>query len=206
MSELRRASAELAARCGVMAKLVEQAGPCRLPRRPATDRFASLVRAIVSQQLQGQAARAIHARVVAALDGDVSPASVLRRRPATLREAGLSAAKEAAVRDLARKVSDGSLPLAALPRLPEAKIVEHLVQVRGIGPWTAEMFMIFHLRRLDVWPVSDYGVRRGYALAYSLRELPAQKDLEKLGEPFRPFRSVAAWYCWRATELLPRAG
>lgn len=197
---LKRAAATLAANCGVMARLVTAVGPPRLRSTGSFTHFGALVHSIVYQQLQGKAAAAIHARLVAVL-GEVTPPAVLRRRPPTLRAAGLSAAKEASIRDLARKVVDGTVTLDHLPRMTDARIVEQLVQVRGIGPWTAEMFLIFQLRRFDVWPVLDYGVRKGYAFAYGLPELPTSKELAALGERFRPFRSVAAWYCWRATEL-----
>jgi 3-methyladenine DNA glycosylase/8-oxoguanine DNA glycosylase len=118
-----------------------------------------------------------------------------------LRGAGLSAAKALSVRDLAEKAVDGTVPLDRLSRLKDDDLIERLVVVRGIGRWTAEMFLIFQLRRLDVWPVDDLGVRKGYARAYGLREMPAPKELLALGEPFRPYRSIAAWYCWRAVDV-----
>lgn len=200
-TSLKQATLALTRKDPVMARLVAKAGPCKLPPRGARTHFGALVRSIVFQQLQGKAAAAIHARLVDALGGDVSPTAVLRRRTTTLRKAGLSGSKEASIRDLATKVRDGAVELDRLPRLRDQKIVEQLVQVRGIGPWTVDMFLIFQLRRLDVWPVLDYGVRRGYGLAYGLAEMPTQREIEPLGERFRPFRSLAAWYCWRATEI-----
>jgi len=113
---------------------------------------------------------------------------------------GLSRSKVAAIRDLAAKIVDGSVRLQRIGRLSDEDIITALSTVRGIGRWTAEMFLIFQLRRLDVWPIGDYGVRKGYALAYGLKTLPTPKELDPLGERFRPYRTVAAWYCWRAVS------
>src|SRR5206468_1286737 len=120
-----------------------------------------------------------------------------------LRGAGLSNAKALSLLDLAMKVADGSVRLERIGRRSDEAIVAELVQVRGIGPWTAEMFLIFTLQRLDVWPAGDYGVRVGYARAYELPELPSAKELVALGDPFRPYRTIAAWYCWRAAGAAP---
>ena len=122
------------------------------------------------------------------------------------RSAGLSAAKTASIRDLAAKTVDGTVPLEGLEAYSDDEIVERLSKVRGIGPWTAEMFLIFQLRRPDVWPVDDFGVRKGYAIAHELSTLPKPKELAALGELYRPYRSIAAWYCWRANDtVLPTA-
>lgn len=137
---------------------------------------------------------------MALFNGDLSPKTVLGVRPKKLRAVGLSGNKAASIRDLAAKVADGTVPLDRINRLSNEEIITRLSVVRGIGPWTAEMFLIFQLRRLDVWPVSDYGVRKGYALAYGLRELPTPKQLNVEGERFRPYRTVAAWYCWQAVH------
>ena len=191
----------LAGRDPVIARLVGAAGPPRF-RRPADSHFASLVRAVVYQQLAGRAAAAIHGRLVAALGGEVEPEVVLALAPDSLRGAGLSANKAASLRDLAAKVLDGTVVLSprGLAREDDDEIVTRLSAVRGIGRWTAEMFLMVQLRRPDVWPTGDLGVRRGYGLAWEV-PMPTPKALEALGEPFRPYRSVAAWYCWRATEL-----
>ncbi len=117
-----------------------------------------------------------------------------------LRGAGLSAAKLASMRDLAAKSLDGTVALRGLHRRPDDEVIERLVQVRGIGEWTAQMFLMFHLHRLDVWPVGDLGVRHGYARAFRLREPPTAKQLGPLGEAYRPYRSVAAWYMWRVMD------
>ncbi len=184
-----------------MARLRELHGPCRLGARPrASERFASLARAIAYQQLAGAAASAIWSRAVVAVGGECSPESILGAGEATLRSAGLSGAKTAALMDLAGRELAGSLGLGRIGRLSDEAIVDRLVQVRGIGPWTAQMFLMFTLHRLDVWPVGDLGVRRGYSLAFGLADMPAPAELEVAGERFRPYRSIAAWYCWRACE------
>ena len=193
------AAAGLARRDKVMARLMKRTGPFRLPR-PTTDHFAALAESILYQQLAGAAARAIHQRFVALFDGALSPEAILAVPPQRLRSAGLSGNKVASIRDLAAKVADGTVPLHRIGRLSDEEVIARLTVVRGIGPWTAEMFLIFQLRRLDVWPVADYGVRKGYALAYGLRALPRPKRLQVEGERFRPYRTVAAWYCWRAVH------
>jgi DNA-3-methyladenine glycosylase II len=191
----------LAAREPVIARLAEEAGPPKL-RRPMESHFAALVRAIVYQQLAGPAASAIHGRLVAALGGDVSPAPLMALPDSALRAAGLSANKVASLRDLATKVLDTTVVLSprGLSRESDDEVVARLSTVRGIGRWTAEMFLMFQLRRLDVWPTGDLGVRRGYGLAWDV-PMPTEKELDPLGDPYRPYRSVVAWYCWRAAEI-----
>ena len=191
----------LAERDPVIARLVAEAGPPRLSR-PTETHFGTLVRAIVYQQLAGRAAAAIHGRLIAALGGEVRPEPLLALSDEQMRAVGLSRNKMASLRDLAAKVLDGTVVLSprGLARESDDEIVARLSAVRGIGPWTAEMFLLFQLRRLDVWPVGDLGVRRGYGLAWQVPE-PTARELKPLGEPFRPYRSVAAWYCWRAAEL-----
>lgn len=182
-----------------MAGLLKRTARFHLPR-PSSSHFAALAESILYQQLAGAAARAIHGRFVALFDGDLSPAAVLTVPSRKLRAAGLSGSKVAAVRDLAARVLDGTVPLHGIGRLDDEEVITRLSVVRGIGRWTAEMFLIFQLRRLDVWPVGDYGVRTGYALAYGLRKLPTPQRLEAEGERFRPYRTVAAWYCWQAVH------
>jgi DNA-3-methyladenine glycosylase II len=191
----------LAERDPVIARLLDQTGPPKLAR-PTESHFATLVRAVVYQQLAGRAAAAIHGRLIAALDGDVRPETLITLSDESLRAVGLSRNKMASLRDLATKVLDGTVVLSprGLSRETDDEIVARLSAVRGIGPWTAEMFLLFQLRRLDVWPVGDLGVRRGYGLAWQV-PTPTARELQPLGEVFRPYRSVAAWYCWRAAEL-----
>ncbi len=202
------ATAEGARRDPALAAVIERAGPARLRTKDPDGPFGALVRAIVYQQLSGRSAAAIYGRLEELLGGDVSPERIVAEPMESLRRAGLSAAKAASVSDLAAKVADGTVPLGDVARLSDDELVERLVVVRGIGRWTAEMFLIFQLRRLDVWPVDDLGVRKGYARAYGLPAPPAPAVLAELGEPFRPYRSVAAWYCWRAAEMteLPGGG
>jgi DNA-3-methyladenine glycosylase II len=176
---------------------VAHIGPPRL-RRITDPPFCYLARAIVYQQLAGRAAATIHGRFVEVLGGSVTPAAVKRASDEALRGAGLSRGKLAAIRDLADKAR--SLRLNRLPELPDDAVLERLSTVRGIGPWTAQMYLIFALRRPDVWPVGDLGVRAGYARVHGLAEVPGQKEMPALGEAYRPWRSAAAWYCWRVLE------
>jgi DNA-3-methyladenine glycosylase II len=192
---------QLAARDKVLASLVERYSPP--PRRrpvPSSRRFAALAEIILYQQLAGKAAATIHGRFEQALGGSVTPAAVLAVSPEDLASAGLSRAKAASIRDLADKVCSGEISLDRIGRLSDDAVVAHLTRVRGIGPWTADMFLLDTLGRLDVWPVGDYGVRAGFASAWGLAGIPDPKDLVVLGEPFRPYRSLVAWYCWRVLD------
>ena len=184
----------------VMKAFMKRAGPCEI--RPGQgDYFAALTRSILYQQLAGKAAAAIHARFVTAIGGKVTPKAVLAVAPETLRGAGLSGAKTAAVRDLATKATDGTVPLKGMELYDDEEIISRLISVRGIGRWTAEMFLLFELRRPDVWPVDDLGVRHGYRLIYDLPEMLNPRDFRAEGDRFRPYRSVVAWYCWEAVHI-----
>jgi DNA-3-methyladenine glycosylase II len=175
-------------------------------RPDAGSAFESLLSAIVFQQLAGAAARAIHARLVAVLGGaPVAPEAVLAANPEAMRAAGLSANKLAAIIDLAAKFVDGTVPTEDLDDLSDDEIVARLVTVRGVGRWTAEMFLLVQLHRPDVWPVDDLGVRNGWARIHHLAAPPTPKALQVLGEALRPYRSTAAWYCWRAAAPAPIA-
>jgi DNA-3-methyladenine glycosylase II len=193
--------ASLVVRDRVLASLVERHGPPPT-RRPArvSRRFAELAQTIVYQQLAGNAAATIHGRFELALGGTVTPVGVLDASPELLASCGLSGAKAASIRDLADKVVSGEVLLQRIGRLSDDAVVEHLTQVRGIGPWTAQMFLLGTLGRLDVWPTGDYGVRAGFARAWGLPEIPTPKELMALGEPFSPYRSLVAWYCWRVVD------
>jgi DNA-3-methyladenine glycosylase II len=195
------AAESFASRDPVLAGLIASAGPIRIARRGGSH-FAGLVEAIVYQQLAGAAAAAIHRRLVAALNDDVQPEALLTLSDETLRAVGLSANKARSLRDLAAKVLDGTVVLSprGLSRQSDEEVIARLSTVRGIGPWTAQMFLIFRLRRLDVWPTGDFGVRQGYGLAWKV-PMPTARELEPLGDPYRPYRTVLAWYCWRAVEL-----
>lgn len=197
------ASEELAARDPALARLVDVVGLCTIGAgRPTRSHFAELARMVCYQQLAGAAARTIHGRFEALFDGPPTPEAVLAVADARLRSAGLSAAKAASIRDLAARVEAGEVRLARIGRFPDDEVVRQLVTVRGIGRWTAEMFLMHQLRRLDVWPVDDLGVRKGFARIAGLAALPSPRELEALGERFRPYRSVGAWYCWRAADAV----
>jgi DNA-3-methyladenine glycosylase II len=200
-SSYETATEVLSERDPVLGRLIAEAGPFQVDP-PTETHFAALVRAITYQQLAGAAARAIHGRLTAALGGEVTPERFLSLPPETLRAAGLSANKAASIGDLATKVRDGLVVLdpAALRDLGDDEVVAMLAGVRGIGTWTAQMFLMFQLLRLDVWPTGDLGVRKGFGLAWGM-PTPKPKQLEALGEPYRPYRTVVAWYCWRAAEL-----
>jgi DNA-3-methyladenine glycosylase II len=200
-TSLAAAIAEVAGRDPVLANLVALAGPIKHRPRNPDGHFGALVRAIVFQQLAGRAANAIHGRVRALVDGDLTAEALAAVPDDALRRAGLSAAKLAALRDLTAKVLDGTVVLDASSRHGDDEIVARLTQVRGIGRWTAEMYLMFELRRLDVWPVDDLGVPQGYALGWGIDPAPSAKELQPLGERFRPYRSVVARYCWEAVAL-----
>jgi 3-methyladenine DNA glycosylase/8-oxoguanine DNA glycosylase len=200
-TSLDRAIEEAAGRDPVLAHLVALVGPIRYRPRNPDGHFGALVRSIVFQQLAGRAAQAILGRVLTAVGGELSPQTLAAVPDEALRAAGLSANKLASVRDLSTRVLDGTVDLDASSRRSDDDIVASLVTVRGIGRWTAEMYLMFELRRLDVWPVDDLGVRQGYGLAWGLDPPPLAKELAPLGDHFRPYRSVLARYCWEAVAL-----
>jgi len=193
---------DVAARDPVLANLVALAGPIKHPSRDPDGPFGALVRAIVYQQLAGRAAQAIHKRVRATVGDALTPDTLTATSDAALRAAGLSGNKLASLRDLSAKTLDGTVKLNRSSRLSDDELIAELVTVRGIGRWTAEMYLMFELRRLDVWPVDDLGVRQGYGSAWKLDPPPTAKELAPLGERFRPYRSIVARYCWIAVHLL----
>ncbi|MCG8434772.1 MAG: DNA-3-methyladenine glycosylase 2 family protein [Gammaproteobacteria bacterium] len=186
-----------------MGILINRIGYFALELRDFSDPFETLLRAIVYQQLSGKAAATIHQRVLALFPGasHPEPAQLLRKRPATLRRAGLSNNKMLAIRDLATKILDGTVPSAVeLKKMADEDIIKELTKVRGIGRWTAQMLLIFQLGRPDVLPADDLGIRKGYMRAYGKRKLPDQSKLEIAGRRWRPYRSIASWYLWRAAD------
>ena len=187
----------------VLAALISRAGPFAMRLRPLRSPFEALAQNIIYQQLHGRAAAAIHARVLALAGAKrLRPEHILDTPDEPLRGAGLSASKLAALRDLAAKAADGTVPTRArLRRMSDEEIVSQLTQVRGVGRWTVEMLLMFGLGRPDVLPVGDYAVRKGFARTYGLSEMPRPKELEAHGERWRPYRSAASWYMWRALEL-----
>jgi 3-methyladenine DNA glycosylase/8-oxoguanine DNA glycosylase len=185
-------------------RLITLAGPFVLELRTMHNLFEELARNIIYQQLHGNAAGAIHERVRALFPGRrIRPQEVLDASDEALLGAGLSRAKVAALRDLSVKTIEGTVPktLARLERMEDEEIIERLTAVRGIGRWTVEMLLIFRLGRPDVLPVGDLAIRKGYALVYGLKEMPTPKELTLRGESWRPYRTVASWYLWRAVEL-----
>ena len=178
---------------------VRRIGSIHLPVSDVTP-FFYLVRAICHQQLAGKAARTIHGRFIEAVGRDVSPENVLCLSESTLRAAGLSGNKLGAIRDLATKIQCGALELHDLEMRSDEEIVSRLTLVKGIGEWTAHMYLMFRLHRPDVWPVGDLAVRAGYARVQGMAEDLSKKELRPLGDPYRPWRSAAAWYCYRALE------
>ena len=190
-----------------MARIVRLAGPLTLTPEPMQSVFQALARAIVYQQLSGKAAGTIYRRVLETVGGKrkFGPRRILDLPEEELRGAGLSRAKVAALRDLAHKTVDRTVPtLAKLEQMDDEEIVDSLVQVRGIGRWTAEMLLIFRLGRPDVLPLSDLGVRKGFMLLYQQETLPGPEEITLKAETWRPYRSVASWYLWRAVEHLGR--
>ena len=197
---LAAASAALAAADPMVGAFIMRAGPFS-PRPGEGDPFASLVRAIVFQQLAGRAAAAIHGRLVTAIGGSVTAEAILATEPEVMRAAGLSGNKLTSLLDLAAKVHDGTVPLDGIAALDDDEIVARLTTVRGIGRWTAEMFLLFELERPDVWPVDDLGVRHGWSRIHELPELIKPKPLQAEGDRFRPYRSTLALYCWHAVHV-----
>jgi DNA-3-methyladenine glycosylase II len=195
----------LSAADSTLGRLIKKAGPFRMQQRTMHNPFEALSRNIIFQQLHGKAAEAIHRRVLELFGTKrLRPRDILDASEMELRGAGLSGAKLAALKDLAAKTLDGTVPsLAKLNRMDDEEIIERLTEVRGIGRWTVEMLLMFRLGRADVLPVGDYAVRKGFALAYGLEELPKPKWLAEYAERWRPYRSVASWYMWRAVELPP---
>lgn len=199
------AIAHLSAVDPVMGDLITRVGTFTLVPELKHSPFHALMRAIVYQQLSGKAAGTIHGRVLALMPtgrGRPRPEHLLGLADGPLRGAGLSRNKLLALRDLAAKAQDGTVPtLAALRRLTDIEIIDRLTAVRGIGRWTVEMLLLFRLGRPDVWPVTDLGIQKGFQLTYRTRGLPTPERLLKAGAKWAPFRSVAAWYLWRAVDL-----
>ncbi|HYN64181.1 MAG TPA: DNA-3-methyladenine glycosylase [Candidatus Limnocylindrales bacterium] len=193
----------LARRDPILRDLMRRHGPCGLADSQHADPFQALVHAIISQQLSTKAAATIAGRVDALLDGVPIPARVAAVSDAQLRSAGLSGQKVSYLRDLCARIGDGSLPLDALDRMPDEEVIAALTRVKGIGRWTAEMFLMFRLHRPDVLPVGDLGIVKAVQRAYRLRAVPSPTRLLRLGESWRPYRSVACWYLWASLSNVP---
>ncbi len=187
----------------VLKKLIHDIGPCRLRSDRRREPYAALVRSVTFQQLNGTAAETIFNRLIALFPGSEfpTPQQILAAPDERLRTAGLSRAKAAAIKDIALKTTEGVVPpRAEADRLSDAELIGRLTTIRGVGPWTVEMLLMFTLGRRDVLPVTDYGVRKGFALRYGLDDLPPAKELLAHGERWRPYRSIASWYLWRALD------
>jgi DNA-3-methyladenine glycosylase II len=187
----------------VLGRLIKKVGPCGWKPDRRRSPFQSLVQAVAHQQLNGIAAKTILGRVKALYPGRAfpTPEDLLGTPDEKLRAAGLSRAKIASIKDIAAKTLEGIVPASrAIARMDNDSIITRLTGIRGVGPWTVEMLLMFKLGRTDILPATDFGVRKGFALTYELKELPTPKDLLEHGERWRPYRSFAAWYLWRALD------
>ncbi len=182
----------------VLSAIIGRVGDYRIQFREPV--FETLVRSIVYQQLSGKVASVIFGRISNAVKGELTPENILKLRPSRMRTLGLSTQKTAYIRDLARQTRDGTVVFEELPELRDEEVIARLTQVKGIGVWTVQMFLMFALRRPDVLPTGDLGIRSAVRKAYNLPEMPLPKELEKLAEPWRPYCSVASWYLWRSLE------
>jgi DNA-3-methyladenine glycosylase II len=194
---MRKAIRHLQAADPVLGGIIARVGPYRL--KFSDPSFETLVESIVYQQLSGRVAQVIFGRLAAAVpEGLLTPESVLALRPSKMRKLGLSKQKTAYIRDLARHTRAGTVDFAGLPALPDAEVIERLTKVKGVGVWTAHMFLIFALRRTNVLPTGDLGIRSAIRKAYGLPELPKPAEIEALGQRWHPYCTVAAWYLWRS--------
>jgi DNA-3-methyladenine glycosylase II len=188
----------------VLAAIIKRHGPCGLGAvRDRFDHFSMLVRAIVFQQLSTKAATTIHNRLLECMPGGTTPECLAAITAQQMRAAGISRQKEAYLRDLAERVGSGQVPLEAVDLMTDEEVIEALTKVKGIGRWTAEMFLIFRLQRPDVLPVGDLGIVNAIQKAYRMRKKPTSDRMLKLGEAWRPYRSVATWYLWRSLDNEP---
>jgi DNA-3-methyladenine glycosylase II len=204
--DLAEATKHLAERDECLKRLIDETAPFQIDQDPLQSPYEALLEAIAYQSISGKAASTIYGRIKA-LSGNgraPSPEQMLKLRKSVLRKAGLSGAKVLAMKDLAKKTIDGVVPtLEQAEKLSDEELIKRLVSVRGIGAWTVEMFLIFRLGRPDVLPIHDLGVKKGWSVAYGKKHMPKPKELLAFGERWRPYRTVASWYMWRAFE---RAG
>jgi len=203
----RKAVAALSEADPVMARLIEVHGALvrrDLKRERPGDAYGALLRSIVGQQLSTKAAATIYGRMLELFGGHApTPKQLLKADPDKIRAAGLSRPKIAYLRDLARHVEDGTLELERLPELPDEEVTAQLTAIKGLGPWTADMFLMFHLSRPDILPVGDQGIRRAIQVEYRLRKLPDAKRMEKIAKPWRPYRTLACLYLWSSLDNTP---
>lgn len=182
----------------ILSEIIDRVGAYGMQFREPD--FESLVRSIVYQQLSGRVASVIFGRLSKATGGNLTPQNILKLRPSRMRTLGLSTQKTAYIRDLARHTRDGTLIFEELRALPDADVIERLTQVKGVGVWTAHMFLMFALRRTDVLPIGDLGIRTAIRKAYGLADLPQPAEMEEIAQRWRPYCSVASWYLWRSLE------
>lgn len=201
--EFARARRALMRRDPILAPVIRKYRSRSLLDTPAMDPFPALVRTITAQQISTRAAATIHGRLVALMPGGVTPRALLKLTDEELRAAGLSRQKTAYLRDLATKVGTGELPAHSLHELSDEQVIEAIVKVKGLGRWSAEMFLMFRLRRPDVLPVDDLGIVTAIQRLYGLRKKPKPDRIRKIGEAWRPYRTVACWYLWRSLENEP---
>ena len=187
-----------------LVKIINRIGDYQIKKR--NNHFAVLVESIISQQLASAAAEAIFARFKKLYPKFPTAGHILNTKDAKLRSVGLSSMKVEYLKDLAQKIEDRKLKMRNLSKMNDDEIIEHLTQVKGIGRWTAEMFLIFSLGRLDVLPTGDLGLRKGVQMAFSLSELPKPKEVEEIGERWKPYRSVATWYLWKSLQKFDKIG
>ena len=182
----------------ILSEIIDRVGAYGIQFREPC--FETLVKSIVYQQLSGRVASVIFERLLKAARGGLTPEAILKLRPSRMRTLGLSTQKTVYIRDLARRARDGEVVFERLPNLADAEVIEHLTQVKGVGEWTAHMFLIFALRRPDILPVGDLGIRNAIRKAYGLEELPGPAQMEQLAARWRPYCTVASWYLWRSLE------
>ena len=182
----------------VMARIIEQVGPYEM--QYADPVFHNLARSITYQQLNGKAAATIFGRLTAAASSPLTPEAVLKLRPTKMRTLGLSGQKTLYIRELARMTRDGEVSFERCLELEDSEVIEHLTRVKGIGVWTVHMFLMFALRRMNVLPTGDFGVRTAIKRAYGLEDLPKPKEMEQIAQPWRPYCTVASWYLWRSLD------
>jgi|SRR5579883_490069 len=200
--EIQQALRHLRRRDPVMREVIRKAGPFTM--RPRRNRFQSLVYSILGQQISGKAAAAIRGRLVDYLKPEqISPQTIARLTPETLRSLGISSQKSNYLLDLAERVASGQIQLNRMARMPDEEVIAKLIQVKGIGVWTAQMFLIFSLGRPDVFPHDDLGVRAAIRNLYGLGDLPTKEISHQIAAPWRPYATVASWYCWRSLEFPP---
>ena len=203
----RKAIAALRDADPVMARLIDDHATLvrrDLKQEPTGDAYGALLRSIVGQQLSTKAAASIYGRLIDIFGGHApTPKQLLKADPEQIRSAGLSRPKVAYLRDLAQHVEDGTLELERLPDLPDEEVTEQLIAIKGLGPWTADMFLMFHLRRPDILPVGDLGIRRAVQVEYRMRKLPDAKRLEKVAKPWRPHRTLACLFLWSSLDNVP---